>query len=54
MDTDRMKIINPVTRLPEYVVVDDNEVEDLNQDRIDRDRQKKKGIPDATNRTETA
>ena len=52
MDTDRMKIVNPKTGQPEYEVGPDDQVEDLNQDRIDR---QKKGIPDDTNhRTETA
>jgi hypothetical protein len=47
MDSDRMKIINPRTHLPEYVVGEDNLVEDLNKDRIETDR-KKKGTPDDT------
>ena len=48
MDTDRMRIVNPKTGQPEYEVGPDNQVEDLNQDRIELDRQKKKGIPDDT------
>lgn len=55
MDTDRMKIINPKTRLPEYEVGENNQVEDLNPSRIEADRLKrKKGKPDDTDpRTET-
>ena len=52
MDTDRMKIINPKTRLPEYIVGEDNQVEDVNPERIETDRVKKKGIPDVTNQTD--
>ena len=48
MDTDRMKIVNPKTKLPEYEVGEDNEVVDLNQERIETDRKKKKGSPDDT------
>jgi hypothetical protein len=47
-----MKIINPNTKLPEYLVGDDNLVEDINQRRIEADRLKKeKGKLDESTET---
>lgn len=42
MDTDRMKIVNPKTGKPEYLIVGDNQVKDLNESRL-KDVRRKKG-----------
>jgi hypothetical protein len=52
MDTDRMKVINPKTRLPEYLVGEDNLVEDLNPSRIEADRIRKEKGTNEPNETD--